>query len=80
MWHKSPTCCVGETFYVSPPDFIVNDTEPLVKPHYIKSTKNDDMNSPGIRYYVLWDNNMTNVDNSKPNRVGKVFIFLEFIP
>jgi hypothetical protein len=57
MWHKSPTCCLGETFYVSPPDFIVNDNEPLVRPHYIKSTKNDDMNSPGIRYYFLWDNN-----------------------
>jgi len=73
MWHKSPTCCVGETFYVSPPDFIFNDNEPLVKPHYIKSTKNDDMNSPGIRYYFLWDNNPTAVNNVIPNRVGKVF-------
>lgn len=73
MWHKSPTCCLGETFYVSPPDFIVDDLEPLVKPHYIKSTKNDDMNSPGIRYYFLWDNNPTSSDLTQPNRVGKVF-------
>jgi hypothetical protein len=73
MWHKSPTCCLGETFYVSPPDFIVNDNEPLVRPHYIKSTKNDDMNSPGIRYYFLWDNNPTSSNLTQPNRVGKVF-------
>jgi hypothetical protein len=73
MWHKSPTCCIGETFYVSPPDFIVNDREPLVKPHYIKSTKNDDMNNPGIRYYFLWDNNKTTSNGTQPNRVGKVF-------
>jgi hypothetical protein len=74
MWHKSPTCCLGETFYVSPPDFILNDTiETLLSPHYIKSTKNDDMNSPGIRYYFLWDNNPTASNTSVPNRVGKVF-------
>ena len=73
MWHKSPTCCVGETFYVSPPDFIVDDLEPLVKPHYIQSTKNDEMNDPGIRYYFLWDNNPASPDSLIPNRVGKVF-------
>jgi hypothetical protein len=74
MWHKSPTCCLGETFYVSPPDFILNGIlEPLLTPHYIKSTKNDDMNSPGIRYYFLWDNNPTASNKSIPNRVGKVF-------
>jgi hypothetical protein len=74
MWHKSPTCCLGETFYVSPPDFILNGSlEPLLSPHYIKSTKNDDMNNPGIRYYFLWDNNPTASNNSVPNRVGKVF-------
>lgn len=73
MWHKSPTCCLGETFYVSPPDFIVNDNEPLVRPHYIKSTKNDDMNSPGIRYYFLYDNYPTSSNLTQPNRVGKVF-------
>jgi hypothetical protein len=78
MWHKSPTCCVGETFYVSPPDFIntaarVADTEPLLKPHYIRSTKNSDMNDPGIRYYFLWDNNPSLRDGKLPNRVGKVF-------
>ena len=74
MWHKSPTCCLGETFYVSPPDFILNASlEPLLSPHYIKSTKNDDMNNPGIRYYFLWDNNPTASNTSRPNRVGKVF-------
>jgi hypothetical protein len=78
MWHKSPTCCVGETFYALPPKFIPNtgsNTQPvqLLKPHYIKSTKNDDMNSPGIRYYNLWDNNPTSYDSSLPNRVGKIF-------
>jgi len=73
MWHKSPTCCLGETFYVSPPDFIISDTEPLLKPHYIKSNKNSDMNSPGIRYYFLWDNNKTSANGTQPNRVGKVF-------
>ena len=76
MWHKSPTCCVGETFYALPPKFIPEEmgAKPieLLKPHYIKSTKNDDMNSPGIRYYNLWDNNPSSF-NGFPNRVGKVF-------
>jgi len=78
MWHKSPTCCVGETFYALPPKFLPEETEittkpiQLLKPHYIKSTKNDDMNSPGIRYYNLWDNNPSPIDGF-PNRVGKIF-------
>jgi hypothetical protein len=70
MWHKNPECCYGETFYVSPPEdeVIIN----VFKPHYIKSTKNSDMNTPGIRYYYLWDTHI-NSSNGLPNRVGKVF-------
>jgi hypothetical protein len=70
MWHKNPECCYGETFYVDPPDFL-EDIPKLLLPHYIKSTKNSDMNTPGIRYYYLWDNH-PNL-NEVPNRVGKVF-------
>ena len=43
MWHKNPECCYGETFYVDPPDFL-DDIPKLLLPHYIKSTKNSDMN------------------------------------
>lgn len=72
MWHKNPQCCYGETFYVVPPqDNFKYDTFLLFKPHYIKSTKNSDMNQPGIRYYYLWDTN-PNI-NGLPSRVGKVF-------
>jgi len=60
MWHKSPLKTIGLTLYVDPP----NDSS-LFKPYYIKSTKNTDMDNPGIRYYHLWDN--------YSNRVGKVF-------
>jgi len=68
MWHKNPECCFGETFYVSPPeDKILID---VFEPHYIKSTKNSEMNNPGIRYYFLWD---THNSSGLPNRVGKVF-------
>ena len=35
------------------------------------SNKNTDMNSPGLRYYHLWDDN-ANTDGY-PNRIGKVF-------
>ena len=70
MWHKNPECCYGETFYVSPPeDDVLID---VFEPHYIKSTKNSDMNMPGIRYYYLWDTHPNNL-NGMPNRVGKVF-------
>jgi hypothetical protein len=65
MWHKSSTPTIGETFYIDPTGY------DLCKPYYIKSTKNADMNDPGIRYYHLWD---TNPDtNGNLNRVGKVF-------
>lgn len=66
MWHKSNEKTIGETFYIDPPGY-----PDLCKPKYIKSTKNIDMNDPGIRYYQLWD---TNADtNGNLNRVGKVF-------
>jgi hypothetical protein len=68
MWHKNPDCCHGQTFWVDPPGFEELD---LFKVHYIESKKNVDMNSPGIRYYHLWDTN-PNI-NGYPNRVGKVF-------
>lgn len=68
MWHKNPNCCNGETFWVDPPGF---DELDLFQVHYLESTKNSDMNNPGIRYYHLWDTN-PNI-NGYPNRVGKVF-------
>lgn len=68
MWHKNPECCFGETFWVDPPEFEDLD---LFKVHYLQSTKNNDMNSPGIRYYHLWDTHR-NVNNI-PSRIGKVF-------
>jgi hypothetical protein len=68
MWHKNPECCYGQTFWVDPPGF---DGKDLFQVEYIKSTKNTDMNQPGIRYYHLWDTN-ANADGL-PSRVGKVF-------
>jgi hypothetical protein len=69
QWHKSPTAVSsGETFYVDPAGY---DSLNLFQPYYILSSMNSDMNSPGIRYYNLWDNN-PNTDGY-PNRVGKVF-------
>lgn len=65
MWHKSTTPTIGQTFYIDPPGY------ELCQPYYIKSTKNIDMNDPGIRYFHLWD---TNPDgNQNLNRIGKVF-------
>jgi hypothetical protein len=69
MWHKNPECCYGQTFWVDPPDF---DEFNLFDVRYIQSTKNSDMNDPGIRYYHLWDTNADPV-TGLPNRVGKVF-------
>lgn len=65
MWHKSTTPTIGQTFYIDPP------TYELCQPYYIKSTKNIDMNDPGIRYFHLWDTNPD--DNLNLNRIGKVF-------
>ena len=71
MWHKNPDCCNGQTFWVDPPNF--NEGLELFQPNYIQSTKNDDMNKLGIRYYHLWDDNPNSNDEGRPNRVGKVF-------
>jgi hypothetical protein len=68
MWHKNPDCCNGQSFYVDPPGF---DDLNLFTIHHLESTKNSDMNDPGIRYYHLWDTN-ANTDGY-PSRVGKVF-------
>ena len=68
MWHKNPDCCHGQTFWVDPPGF---DEFNLFQVEYIQSKKNIDMNSPGIRYYHLWDDNPNS--NGLPSRVGKVF-------
>jgi hypothetical protein len=71
MWHKSTGTTIGQTFFIDPPGY------DLCKPFYIKSTKNIDMNDPGIRYYHLWD---TNADsNGNLNRIGKVFPDQEII-
>ena len=69
MWHKSIyTNTKGLDLYIDPPGFASYD---LMTPHYIQSTKSLSMNSPGIRYYHLWDTNETT--DGTPNRVGKVF-------
>jgi hypothetical protein len=65
MWHKSTGNTIGQSFYIDPSGY------DLCKPFYIKSTKNLDMNDPGIRYFHLWDTNPD--DNGNLNRVGKVF-------
>jgi hypothetical protein len=70
MWHKNTNCCNGVTFWVDPPGFDDLETS-LFQVHYIYSSKNPDMNTPGIRYYHLWDT-FANPDGY-PNRVGKVF-------
>ena len=78
MWHKNPQCCLGQTFWVDPPGF---EDLNLFEVHYLKSTKNVDMNDPGIRYFHLWDNN-PNVNAlipNTPNRVGKVFPDLKIV-
>ena len=68
MWHKNPDCCQGQTFWVDPPGF---DNVNLFRVQYLTSTKNEDMNYPGIRYYNLWDTNVN--EDGYPSRVGKVF-------
>lgn len=71
MWHKSSGSSIGQTFWIDPPGY------DLCYPEYIKSTKNLDMNDPGIRYYQLWDTNPD--DNGNLNRIGKVFPDQEII-
>ena len=66
LWHKNPGTTFGETFYVEPPNY-----ESLFVEYYLKSTKNLDMNDPGIRYYYLYDLHPDN--NGNLNRVGRVF-------
>jgi hypothetical protein len=72
MWHKSSGSSIGQTFWIDPPSY-----PGLCVPQYIRSTKNNNMNDPGIRYYQLWDNNPN--DNKKLNRIGKVFPDQEII-
>jgi hypothetical protein len=74
MWHKASTCCSGQTFYVDPAGF---DNYDLFSINYMQSTKNPDMNNPGLRYYHLWDTN-PNTDGI-PNRIGKVFPDLKMV-
>lgn len=78
MWHKNPNCCLGQTFWIDPPGFEDLD---LFQVNYIKSTKNLEMNDPGIRYFHLWDNNpnVNALTANIPNRVGKVFPDLKII-
>ena len=71
MWHKSTGTTIGQTFFIDPPGYN------LCTPYYIKSTKNIDMNDPGIRYYHLWDTNPDS--NGNLNRIGKVFPDQEII-
>jgi len=68
MWHKSPDCCSGQTFWVDPPNF---EGLKLFQVQYLKSNKNEDMNTPGLRYFHLWDENPNS--DGYPNRIGKVF-------
>ena len=71
MWHKNPECCKGQTFWVDPPGFDSTIFPQIFKDQYILSTKNPDMNTPGIRYYQLWDTHANS--NGLPSRIGKVF-------
>jgi len=71
MWHKTTGTTIGQTFYVDPVGY------DLCYPSYMDSKKNEDMNTPGMRYYHLWDTN-PNTDGF-PNRVGKVYPDQEII-
>ncbi len=71
MWHKSSGSTIGQEFYIDPVGY------DLCTPYFIKSTKNVDMNDPGIRYFHLWDTNPDS--NGNLNRVGKVFPDQEII-
>ena len=74
MWHKTTGSTIGQTFYVDPAGF---ESYELFEPSYMLSKKDEDMNTPGMRYYHLWDTN-PNTDGY-PNRVGKVFPDSELI-
>ena len=69
---------VGQCFYSDPyPTTFTNTAS-----KYIQSTKNPDMNNPGIRYFNLWDDNDINQGSdgkSSPARVGKIFPDLKII-
>jgi len=73
MWHKSNTGLMGETFYVDPNV----GTSDFFDVRYMQSSKNMDMNDPGLRYYHLWDTYL-NTDGM-PSRVGKVFPDLKMV-
>jgi hypothetical protein len=68
MWHKNLAGTIGEEFFVDPSGFTSLN---LFQPHYIESKKDIDFNSPGLRYYHLWDTHANST--GFPNRVGKVF-------
>jgi hypothetical protein len=71
MWHKTTGTTIGQTFYVDP------DGYDLFYPNYMESKRANDFNTPGMRYYHLWDTNPDS--NGKLNRVGKVFPDSELI-
>jgi len=68
MWHKNTNGTVGEDFYVDPSGFTSLN---LFEPHYMESTRDLNFNTPGLRYYHLWDTHANT--NGTPNRVGKVY-------
>ena len=74
MWHKTTGSTIGQTFYVDPAGF---ESYGLFEPSYMLSKKDEDMNTPGMRYYHLWDTNPNS--DGYPNRVGKVFPDSELI-
>ena len=74
MWHKNTNATIGEEFYIDPTGFTSQD---LLQVNYIQSSRNEDMNSPGIRYFHLWDTHENT--NGYPNRVGKVWPDLKLI-
>ena len=74
MWHKNPNGTIGEDFYTDPSGFTSLN---LFEVHYIKSKKDIQFNTPGLRYYHLWDTHVNT--NGYPNRVGKVFPDMKLI-
>ena len=74
MWHKNKNGLMGETFYVDPPGF---EDENLFQVEYMNSSKNPFMNTPGLRFYHLWDTNKN--EDGMPNRIGKVWPDLKMI-